>query len=137
MPFAIGETIGGLNHLCVRWQRRLFRQPVTRHISLGAARGLPVSVVLDANGVPRTCHICGFAIARLDLTGGWAVETCSAVGLDNLAGNRRFQQWTSDLARTPDQTRTASQPGLHSSGLHPQQADSSVNSSSSLPGKLV
>src|SRR4029453_8894928 len=114
MTFAIGETIGGLNHLCLRWQRRLLREPGTRYVGRCATGGLPVKAGLDDNGAPKTCHICGFAIARLDVAGGWVVETCSAVGLDALAGNRRFQQWASQLTGTPDPMPAASQQGLDS-----------------------
>jgi len=136
MPFAIGETIGGLNHLCLRWQRRLLREPVTRYVSRCANRGLPVKAVLGDNGAPKTCHICGFAMAGLDLAGGWVLETCSAVGLDALVGNRRFQHWASQLTGTPDPVPTASQQELDSSG-HQGAADVSVSSGSSLPGKLL
>ncbi len=137
MTMAFGETIGGVSHLSRSWRRRLLREPVTKHIDKFAARGIAVSPVADADGIPRACSICGFAIARLELVDGWLAETCSAVGLGTLIGNRHFGPWESRLPALTDQVSAGPGSGTDSCGDRLGEADPAVSSTPSLPGKLL
>lgn len=97
MAFSVRETLGGLRHIVLRLERRLFAKPADIFIRRFVDRGVPLSIAKDAQGQPMVCSICGYAIAQLELPNEWTGETCSAIGLDSLIGNPRFFRWTQAL----------------------------------------
>ncbi|HEY9870506.1 MAG TPA: hypothetical protein V6D08_15180 [Candidatus Obscuribacterales bacterium] len=97
MPFSIQETIGGLKHLGLKWQRRLTGASPTQYLEALAAAGVSCLTVSAKDGNPAVCHICGFVMVRADLPGGWLLETCSAVGLNSLPVESRLREWAAGL----------------------------------------
>lgn len=97
MPLSIQETIGGLKHLGLKWQRRLTGASPTRYVENLAAAGVSCLAVGADSGNPATCHICGFALVRVDLPGGWVLETCSANGPDSLLAESGLAEWLAGL----------------------------------------
>jgi hypothetical protein len=100
LAFSIQETIGGLKHLGLKWQRRLTGASPTQYAERLAASGVSCLAVSADNGNPAVCHICGFVMVRVDLPGGWVLETCSAVGLNSLPVESRLREWASGLPVT-------------------------------------
>ncbi|GEM_PF-3475783 len=116
MPFNFKETVGGLNHLRLGLARRLLRQPGDRFLKhLGRPGGQPLCVPSNPDGSPLVCPICGFAVARLELAGGWTLETCSATGLRPVLRACNLGDWVGRLpagqeAAGPSETPAADLP---------------------------
>lgn len=99
MPFTLKETIGGLNHLRFRWQRKLFNQPVDLYLGPAAQEQLVRPAMLP-DGRMEVCWICGFALARLTLQNEWTLETCSATGLKHVLRNKGLDEWSKTLGKS-------------------------------------
>ena len=117
MPFNLRETIGGINHLRFKWERLLFaRSPdyFIDHLVLPPALAGSVRILPSNNTV---CLICGYTLTRLEVSGGWLLETCSATSIRELLKSTTLPHWLTNLptaVNTPthmEQTRQPTLPG--------------------------
>lgn len=99
MPLNLRETVGGFNHLRLGLQRQLLNRPVDHFLKRFSAPSHEqhLTCACDEHGQPAVCHICGYAVARLELVGGWILETCSATGLFPVLRSGKFQDWVRRL----------------------------------------
>jgi len=114
VPFDLCEFFVGWAHLFLRFDRQIFGRPVDRFVDRARAQGLTCKALLDAGGAVKPCFICGYALALVQLPGGWELETCSAAGLKAVK-SRRFPKWQERLAAPgnpePDQVAEPSLKG--------------------------
>lgn len=95
MPFNLRETIGGLHHQWLKWQRFLLKRPADYYLSrLSIAQPLVFSKKTHDGKV--YCHICGYALLRMESAGGFLVEACSAADGTLVTGNQ-FACWLEHL----------------------------------------
>lgn len=97
MPLDLRESIGGIKHLMLAFRRKVFGIDAEHYIMNFAEQGMHCSALKDIRGNLVRCQICGFAIAAVKLPGGLNLETCSAVGLQDIQGNSHFQEWLKQL----------------------------------------
>ena len=93
------ETIGGINHLRLRWQRTFLNRPADFYLTRLNELTLPEPFVGLAHDGQQSvaCDVCGYSMARLEVTGGWIVEVCSATGLKPLLISTAFKDWLCDV----------------------------------------
>lgn len=95
MPFNIRESIGAVNHLIVGWDRSLFRRPIDLHLQqfeISAALS-QLAIAADIEKHEAVCAICGYRLVKLEIVGGWTLETCSAVGIKELLARPNLPDW--------------------------------------------
>src|SRR5262245_59610599 len=116
MPFNLRETIGGLNHLRLGWQRTLLSRPTDYYLRAAETLESFKTLVRPAKDENEQwcCAICGYALARLEIAGGWLFETCSATGLSPLLKSADFKIWHKAI---PGVEAAGSPPELTSAGL--------------------
>lgn len=78
MPFNLKETCGGLDHLKLGLERRLFGRAQNYFVEKLRREGLSLETVKKSDGSPAVCHICGYALAEMEMNGGWTIRACSA-----------------------------------------------------------
>ena len=84
MVFSIKEAINRLSHQRLKWERAFCFKPVDYFLVHYAKTGAQLETVAGSDGNKILCPICGFVICRLELAGGWSLETCSAAGLKSI-----------------------------------------------------
>jgi len=116
MPFNFRETIGGVNHLRLRWEKRLLSRADDFYLrSMKEPDSLKTLLtVVRSSDRQSNCAICGYAQARVEVAGGWLLETCSAVGLAPLLKSSKIKQW---LLALPGVENSERPPELTSAGL--------------------
>lgn len=66
-----------------------------------------------ADGHKVTCSYCRHAVAHVEFSDGWTLETCSAQGLSDMLNSKHAAQWVEKLhilyGETVDQTVSSSQ----------------------------
>jgi hypothetical protein len=95
--FNLRETVNGFKHLRLKWTRLLGKRPDTLFIADYETRGVLVSTYQDMTGRQAACEVCGYAMIRLELKGGWLFETCSAMPVVKGIGAQEFQRWQETL----------------------------------------
>lgn len=104
MPFSFRESIGAVNHLIVRWDRSFFRRPNDLHLQqfeIPAALD-QVVIAADMEKHEAVCAICGYRLVKLEIIGGWTLETCSAVGIRELLSRPNLRDWLLGLPGCAD-----------------------------------
>lgn len=104
MPFNLRESIGAVNHLIVRWDRSFFRRPSNFHLQqfeVSAALDQLV-IAVDIEKHEAVCAICGYRLVKLEIVGGWTLETCSAVGIKEVLARPNLRDWLLGLPGCAD-----------------------------------
>ena len=68
-----------------------------RYLSSLKVGGAGAEWATTDKGEKICCMYCGHAIARLSLSSGWQMETCSAYGLDKELNSSHTAQWAEQL----------------------------------------
>lgn len=102
----------------MRWEKKLLKREADFYLR---GQKVPESLAGIATLSPcgegqSLCSICGYAQARLEIAGGWLLETCSAVGLRPLLRSSQFKKWLLaqpgvEPVQNPAQLTSAGLPG--------------------------
>lgn len=68
-----------------------------KYLPLLKVGGATAQWATAADGHKICCMYCGHAIARLTLSSGWQMETCSAYGLNKELSSSHTAQWSEKL----------------------------------------
>jgi hypothetical protein len=98
MPFTIFESVSNAAHRSLALVRIIGSFDVQHHIAKKNKAGLKLEAVLDKSGKPRTCQLCGFALATLELNEQWSMQSCSATGFKQIGKGPGFKAWLSRLS---------------------------------------
>jgi hypothetical protein len=99
MPFLISASVSNAAHRGLGLVRILANVDRQHFIAVKNKAGLNVKAVLGKNGEPRTCEHCGFALATLQLSEQWLMQSCSATGFKEVTKQARFSVWFKRLSR--------------------------------------
>jgi hypothetical protein len=99
MPFNCLESVSNAAHRALALLRIVLRLSPEHFIAVKSKAGLNLKTVADANGRPRLCQLCGFALAQCQLNEQWLMEACSAAGFKETRNQPAFADW---LARLSD-----------------------------------
>jgi hypothetical protein len=97
MPFLPSQSLSNAFHRGLAAPKILFRLAPDYFINRHRKRGVDLVPALGSDQKLVLCHLCGFALARLQLSEGWLMEACSATGFRRVANDRAFAQWVKGL----------------------------------------
>ncbi|PWU00688.1 MAG: hypothetical protein C5B53_03750 [Candidatus Melainabacteria bacterium] len=102
MAFSISESVSNAAHRSLALTRIIGRLDIQHHISKKNKAGLGLKAVFDKSGKPRTCQLCGFALATLELNEQWLMQSCSATGFKETGKQPGFAAWLRRLSEGQD-----------------------------------
>ena len=97
MPFSFSATRRGFSHRLLGARRLLLCQPRTLFVDRYCAQNTTMEPVQHEFPGDKNCPICGFAMVRLQLSGSWIVETCSAYSLKSILDRPSLPAWLLSL----------------------------------------
>lgn len=97
MPFSFVATRCVFSHRLLGMRRLLLRQPRTLFVDRYSAVNRTMEPVKHEFPWDKNCPICGFAMVRLQLSGSWTVETCSAYSLKSILDRPSLPAWVQSL----------------------------------------
>jgi len=90
--------------LCRNWLHRLRKYALKlglcssdKYLSKLNFGGNSATWAVAEDGHQIVCMYCKHAIARIKLSDGWTVETCSAQGLNDVLNTKHAEQWAQNL----------------------------------------
>jgi hypothetical protein len=98
MPFNIPDSVTNAAHRSLALIRIVGRLNVQHYIAEKNKAGLHIKPLLDKDSKPRTCHLCGFALATLDFNEEWQMQSCSATGFKQIT-QPGFAAWLNRLSQ--------------------------------------